>query len=291
MGDCLLTQITDDHALLGESPLWDRDLGRLWWVDIEGGDLHWLDATTSMRGRWPVGPPLSSVRLAERGHLVLGVRNAVYLAEPNQRTLTELAVLDADRSTHRLNESACDSSGRLWVGTMRLDATGRDSALYRVESEERGVRISRMVGSVGISNGLGWSPDQATMYYADTPTNRIDAFEFNLTRGTLGRRRTFVDLAPARPDGLAVDSNGSVWVALPSHGQVRRYSPAGGLEGVIEAPARRVTSCCFGGADLGDLFVTTARDRDPDAPVRGGAVYRCRPGVSGSNAFRFSSPA
>ncbi len=123
------------------------------------------------------------------------------------------------------------------------------------------------------------------MYYIDTPTNGVDAFDFKQQTGEIANRRTLVNMIDARPDGMAVDSDGFLWVAIPSHGQLRRYSPAGRLDGALEFPCRRVTSCCFGGDGLRDLFVTSARDQEPVSSGAqaspGGAIFRCRPGPAG----------
>jgi sugar lactone lactonase YvrE len=274
--------------LLGESPVWDAQNDRLLWVDIDVGDVHSYERGSGRRNRWHVGAPLGSVRLADDGRLVLGLRGAVYLADESAQTTQLIADVDRDELEHRLNDSACDAAGRMWTGTMRLDATGYEGALYRLDWNGGAPAVRRMLDGVGISNGIGWSLDQTRMYFIDTPTHRVDVIDFDLTSGDLGKRRPLVDMEPARPDGMAVDAEGWLWVAVPSHGQVRRYSPAGKLDGVIDFPARRVTSCCFGGAELDELYVTSARDlHAPGTAASGGAVYRCRPGVQGQPANRF----
>jgi sugar lactone lactonase YvrE len=291
VGDVLIQQVTEPEALLAESPLWDEANRRLLWVDIERGDVHSLDLDGNRRESWRVGQMVGSVRLAEDGRLVLGLEDGVHLGDETNRQLVRIANLEAERPAHRLNDSACDAAGRLWIGSMRIDASGRDGALFRVEFADGAYEATRMIHSVGISNGIGWSLDGTVMYFIDTPTNRVDALDFNVQTGEIAKRRPLIDLAPARPDGMAVDSEGFLWVAIPSHGQVRRYSPAGRLEGMLEFPCRRVTSCCFGGEGLKDLFVTTAKDREPESPGEaaspGGALFRCRPGPTGQLTTRF----
>jgi sugar lactone lactonase YvrE len=285
VGDSAIEQITEPEALLAESPLWDVSNWRLVWVDIERGDVHSLDLERKRRELWRIGKMVGSVRLAEDGRLVVGLQDGVYLGDESSHQLVRIVDVEPDLPGHRLNDSACDASGRLWIGSMRIDASGRDGALYRVELGDGAYEATRMVDSVGISNGIGWSLDGTLVYYIDTPTNRVDALDFKVETGEIANRRTLVDMVDARPDGMAVDSEGFLWVAIPSHGQVRRYSPAGRLDGVLEFPYRRVTSCCFGGDGLHDLFVTTARDRAPVSPAAppspGGAIFRCRPGPAG----------
>ncbi len=289
MGDSEVEAITDADATLGESPVWDGVRQRMLWVDIDAGDVHTFDPRTRHRTRRRYGAPLGFVRLADDGRLVLGRGGNVYLAGSSTSEL--VAGVEADRRENRLNDSAIDAAGRLWAGTMRRDATGAEGALYRLEWNDGTPTVRRMLDSVGISNGIGWSLDQASMYYIDTATHRVDQIDFDLVTGVLGNRRPFIQTEAARPDGMTVDREGWLWVAFPSHGQVRRYSPTGKLDGVIEFPVRRVTSCCFGGAELDELYVTSARDQNvpPGAAAAGGSVYRCRPGKQGQPANRFTT--
>jgi sugar lactone lactonase YvrE len=291
LGDSAVEQLTEPDALLAESPLWDATGHRLLWVDIERGDVHSLHLETRRRELWQIGKMVGSVRPARDGRLVLGLRDGVYLGDESSRRLVRIVDIEAERPAHRLNDSACDASGRLWIGSMRIDASGSDGALYRVQFANGAYEATRAIDSIGISNGIGWSLDGTVMFYIDTPTHRIDCFDFNVETGEIANRRPFVNLVEARPDGMAIDSEGFLWVAVPSDGQVRRYSPSGGLDGVLEFPCRRVTSCCFGGDGLRDLFVTSARDREQDSattpPNPGGAVFRCRPGPVGQLPLPF----
>jgi len=181
----------------------------------------------------------------------------------------------------RTNDGACDPAGRFWIGTTALDFAPGAGSFYRYSD---GV-LERMIDSVTLSNGLGWSPDGRCMYYVDSLTFRIDVFDFDVDAGLITKRRPFVSLAPAdgTPDGLAVDNEGGVWVALYGGGAVRRYGPDGELDRVVAVPAKNVTACCFGGDDGRSLFVTTA------APE--GSVFVTDAGVSGPPAQPFRSTA
>jgi len=157
----------------------------------------------------------------------------------------------------RGNDAAVDADGRLWAGTMRYDEAPGGGRLYRVGP---GGEVVTVLPEVSISNGIGWSPDGRLMYYVDTPSRRVDVFDVDSETGLVARRRQFVDLArvPGFPDGLTVDADGCLWVALWDGGAVHRYTPAGVLDRAVEVPATRTTACTFGGPGLGDLYITSA---------------------------------
>jgi sugar lactone lactonase YvrE len=187
----------------------------------------------------------------------------------------ELHVFDPD-------SGVCDAAGRFWVGSMALAETPGAAALYRFADRS----LESMVDGVTLSNGLGWSPDGTRMYYVDSPTYRIDVFDYDVAAGTAANRRPFVELerADGIPDGVAVDDEGGVWLALWGGSCVRRYSSAGGLEEVVDVPAAHVTACCFGGDDGRSLFITSA---EPD----GRLFVVENAGVSGRPSSRFQLDA
>lgn len=199
--------------------------------------------------------------------------------------------VEADRPTHRFNDGKCDAAGRFWAGTMRFDDVRGSATLYRVDPDHS---VTPMVTGVGLSNGLGWSVDGTVMYYIDTLERSIDAFDFAPDTGGLSNRRRLVSLAPddGYPDGMTVDRDGFLWVALYQGGAIRRYSPAGELARTIDLPVSQPTSCAFGGPDLMDLYITTATQdlskAQLEAEPLAGGVLRCRPGAQGrpENAFQ-----
>ncbi len=261
------------NAKLAEGPRWDAAARRLLWVDIEGCELHvlesgndraiGLDAMVGAAAPTTTGAVL--VALADRLALV-------DLADESVRTLVRLPHGPALRS----NDGACDAAGRFWIGTMALDVTTGAGALYRYDG-----RLQRVLDEVTLSNGIGWTRDDARMYYIDSPVQRVDLFDFELASGRVDDRRPFVsiDESDGIPDGLTVDDEGGVWVALYGGSCVHRYDESGHLDAVLEVPAENVTSCCFGGDDGRSLFVTTAA---PD-----GNVYVTQPGVSGPPSHVF----
>jgi sugar lactone lactonase YvrE len=263
------------NAKLAEGPRWDAAARRLLWVDIEGCELHVLesgeDRAIGLDAMVGAAAPTSSgavlVALADRLALV-------DLADESVRTLVRLPHGPALRS----NDGACDAAGRFWIGTMALDETPGAGALYRYDGS-----LERVLDEVTLSNGIGWTRDATRMYYIDSPVQRVDLFDFELASGRVDDRRPFVsiDESDGIPDGLTVDDEGGVWVALYGGSCVHRYDESGQLDAVLEVPAKNVTSCCFGGDDGRSLFVTTA---PPD-----GNVYVTQPGVSGPPAHVFHS--
>jgi sugar lactone lactonase YvrE len=261
------------NAKLAEGPRWDAAARRLLWVDIEGRKLHVLengeDRAIGLDAMVGAAAPTSGgavlVALADRLALV-------DLADESVRTLVRLPHGPALRS----NDGACDAAGRFWIGTMALDQTPGAGALYRYDGT-----LQRVLEGVTLSNGIGWTRDDTQMYYIDSPVQRVDLFDFELASGRVDNRRPFVSIDDSAgiPDGLTVDDEGGVWVALYGGSCVRRYDETGRLDAVLEVPAENVTSCCFGGDDGRSLFVTTAA---PD-----GNVYVTQPGVSGPPAHVF----
>jgi sugar lactone lactonase YvrE len=191
-----------------------------------------------------------------------------------------LAAVEPELPDNRMNDGKCDSAGRFWAGTMSQRRTPGAGSLYRLDADGT---LTRVVEGATISNGLAWSPDDATLYYIDSEADGIDAFDFDAAAGAVANRRRLLDLDRelGEGDGMTVDSVGNLWVACLGGASVRCFSPDGVLQEVIELPVSYVTSCAFGGDDLGDLYITTSRHRlDRPGPLDG-AVFHCRPGVTG----------
>ena len=256
-------------ALLGEGPRWDAANERLLWVDIKRGELHVWDGEEDRVQT--LEAPLGAVAPTDDGDVLLAFADRLaLLSGETLATVPHGAEL-------RLNDGACDGDGRFWVGSMRFDETkGEDAALYRFDGT-----LERVLDGVSLSNGIGWSPDGSRMYYIDTLTRNVDVFDYD---GEIANRRTLarVEREAGFPDGLAVDDEGGVWVAVWGGSAVRRYAPDGSLDRVLELPALNVTACCFAGETM---FVTTAA---PD-----GRVFAADVGVSGPPAqpFRRTAPS
>jgi sugar lactone lactonase YvrE len=244
-------------AGLGEGPRWDASTETLLWVDIPGKCMHRYDPATGEDSMQPVPGVVSLALPRRRGGVVVGLPDGLHLLEGDRSPL--IAAIESERADTRTNDGACDAAGRLWVGTMALDEHSPVAALYRVDSH---LGVTTVLTGTTISNGLGWSPSGRDFYFIDSPTRRIDVFDCDPASGALEHRRPFaaVEVEGAVPDGLAVDAEGGVWVALHGGWGLRRYSPDGELAAIVDLPVARVTSCCFGGEGLRDLYVTTRRE-------------------------------
>jgi sugar lactone lactonase YvrE len=282
--------VCDANAICGEGPCWDADRSRLLWVDIDAGLLHAFDPVSGDNATRDVGSFVSAVIPRQAGGLVLARQGGVFALDEESGDLELLAPIDAADASLRTNDAKCDPAGRLWVGTMALDERIGVGSLFRLDAAGGQSRV--MLTNVTISNGLGWSPDGGTMYYVDTPLGRIDAFDFDSAAGAISNRRTFVEVTPpGYPDGLCVDAEGCLWLSLWGGSAVNRYAPNGQLVDVIPMPVEQVTSCCFGGADLGDLYITTAArgHGGVNRPSPAGGLFRVRAEARGLPQALFAS--
>jgi sugar lactone lactonase YvrE len=280
----------DLRAELGEGATWDDVSQRLISVDIMRGRVHVSDPATGQSDTLPVGQPVGAAAPCRSGDLILAMRDGFARLDRNTGAMTLIAHVERDRSDQRMNDGACDASGRFWAGTMALHERPGCGALYRLDPDGT---VHTMLTGVGISNGIDWSLDGATMYYIDSLAQRIDRFEFDAEAGTIANRQPLVAIDPADgcPDGLTVDAEGGIWVALWGGSAVRRYAPDGTLDRVLPVPVTHPTTCAFGGPDLRDLYITSAvialSEEARRAQPLGGAILRARPGVVGRVSHRF----
>ncbi len=273
----------DVQAELGEGALWDWRHGLLVSVDLLGGRLLLSDPGDGSTRAIEVGQPVGAPLLRGEAELLLAVRDGFASVELAGGAVSPLVEVEADKPGNRMNDAACDARGRCFAGTMAFDKSPGAGALYRLDPD---LTVHRILDGIGISNGIGWSPDGERMYHVDTLTGGIDEHDYDPDTGTPARKRRLVDAQPGwgRPDGLAVDAEGGIWVAFWDGWAVRRFDRGGALSGVIELPVARPTRPAFGGPRLDRLYVTTARG--PDA--LGGAILALEPGVRGLPASVFS---
>lgn len=281
-------QFTDPLAVHGEGPVWSAAWNALCWVDLLAGDV--LSVPTDGAGdpeprRWHVGQRAAALRPRAGGGLIVATEHDFLLADAIGGPTRRLAGITADPAV-RFNDGACDPQGRFLCGTMAYDETPGAGVLYRVDAAGR---VSTVLSGLTISNGLAWTADGGSARYVDTPTGRIDELVLSAP-GEVTDRRSFVtvDEAAGFPDGLTVDADGGVWVALWGGGAVRRYGRSGELTDVVEVGARNVTACTLGGADRRDLFITTSREGDDAPSAAAGAVFRQRVDVPGFEPYAFA---
>ncbi|MER6124740.1 SMP-30/gluconolactonase/LRE family protein [Streptomyces sp. NPDC001795] len=242
-----------EYADLGEGPTWDADAQRLIWVDILGSRVHTYDPATGRRTVMATEQHVGAAKPRAGGGLVVNLRDGVGLYGPGGADFRWLHREPVPG--RRANDAAVAPDGALWAGTMRYDEAPGGGTLSRITADGT---VRTVLDDVAVSNGTGWSPDGRLMYYIDSPTRRIDVFDMG-DDGLLADRRPLAHVDRGFPDGLTVDADGCVWVALWDGGAIHRYTPSGELDRVIDLPVLRPTACAFGGADLADLYITTAR--------------------------------
>jgi sugar lactone lactonase YvrE/DNA-binding IclR family transcriptional regulator len=261
-------------AHLAEGPVWSAREKRLYWVDILAPSINRFDPATRSNEEVALPRLVSAVVERRGGGFVALTQGGLESFDFASGTLTPLVDPEAEISDNRFNDGKCDRQGRLWAGTMRLDASRASGSLYAIKPD---LSWGRHESGLTVANGLDWSPDGRTFYFADSAPGRIYAYDFDESAGTVKRRRVFaeIDAAAGRPDGLAVDSEGCVWCAIWDGWCLHRYAPDGRLLREVKLPIPRPTSVAFGGDDLKTLFITSARVRLPsrilaEAPFSGG---------------------
>lgn len=267
-----------------EGLVWDQRNDRLLWVDVFAAEVLSLKPSSGELTRYDVGQPVGCVAPTHGAELVCGVRDGFGTLSGAGAFELRLPTL-AHEPALQMNDGAVDPAGRLWAGTLSLDPTAR-GGLFRLDPDWSATLV---LDDVTVSNGIGWSPDASSCYYIDTVLNRIDVFDFDLADGVLSNRRVFADVDHS-PDGLAVDAEGGVWVALFDGGQVRRFAPTGTLDRSVQLPGRYVTTCAFGGADLRTLFIAVSRREVDDATAaatRAGHIFAVDVGVAGLPGAEF----
>lgn len=284
--------VLDARADLGEAPVWDADAGVLVWVDITAGVVHRTDPAAGRDETIDVGRSVGAAVPAGDGRLAIAMDDGFWFVDVETHALERIASIVPASAEVVMNDGKTDGAGRFWAGTK--DAEGRRplGSLYRLDPDRTVVEV---LEGVTISNGLAWSPDHGTMYYIDSATYGIDAFDVDPASGAISGRRRLADLPTAwgMPDGMTVDEDGFLWVAFWTGSAVRRLDPAGTLVSVVTIPVGLVTSCTFGGDELDELYVTTARNDQPDEQLRtqpaAGGLFRLRPGVRGVASLPFRS--
>jgi sugar lactone lactonase YvrE len=278
-------QLTGPCATHGEGPVWDAAIGRLRWVDLLSGDVLTLDAAGAIE-RLHVGDVAAAVRPRADGGLVVAVERGFAVLDARGRIVREHSAFGDPAC--RMNDGGADRQGRFFCGSMAYNMTDPRGALYRYDPDGT---VAVALTGITISNGIAWSADGSRMYYIDSVTQRVDVLDYDTISGMPRDRRPLVRVDPGAgmPDGMALDSEGGLWVALWRGGAVHRYRQDGRLDAVAELPVGLVTACAFGGPDLDELYITTSREGlPPGTDSAAGAVFVLRPGVRGLPAGVFT---
>lgn len=276
--------VIDAHAVVGEGARWDGRENLLLWVDIPAGLVHRYHPDSGKNETFEVGRAVGAIAPRQSGGLVLAVQGGFAGLNTDTSAVETIAGVETGLADHRMNDGACDSAGRFWAGTMEWNGKPGEGTLYRLGADHS---VEPMLGDLAVSNGIGWSPDDRLMYFIDTPTQGIDVFDYEPEEGRIANRRRLITVpkSTGSPDGMNVDADGCLWVALWNGWAIHRYTPDGKLDMTVRLPTMCVTCCAFGGPDMRDFFITTsARDLSPqqlqEQPHAGG-LFHCRPGPQG----------
>ena len=284
--------VLDARAELGEGPVWHAATGTLYWVDLFAGVVHHYQPATGLAGRVAGGEFVGCVVPRERGGLLAATTSGIYHLDPVSGVRTRVSDIEADRPETHFNDGKVDPAGRFWFGSIAIDrTTDTRGDLYSLEPD---LTVTRRLRGVDNTNGMDWSPDGRTMYYIDSLTRQVTAFDYDTAGGNIANPRPAVTL-PADsgvPDGMTVALDGTLWVAHWGGGRVTRWHPTtGALLQTIPVPANLTTSCAFGGPGLDQLYITTARYGESGAALaaqpHAGGVFRIQTDTRGRPAEVF----
>ena len=273
------TKVSTAPDMLGESPFWHPTEKMLYWVDIPGKKIHRSTLDHMIVDNWDMPTEPGCIAPAKRGGLIIAMRDGIYRAEHGQAELVKIAAVNFDTSTTRFNDGKCDTAGRFWVGSMFEPRTQRLAALFRLDSRDtvdhkKPPKFEIVQKDAILANGLGWSPDNKTIYWADTVDQIIHAWDWDEVTGKMTNKRVFqkFDAKPAgwtpekpqgihyqgRPDGCAIDTQGNYYIAMYDGQRLLKFGSSGKLLADIPTPTRCTTMPCFGGEDMKTLFITTS---------------------------------
>lgn len=271
---------------LGEGPLWSPEEKRLYWVDILAGNIHRVTPGSSDIETFAIGQPVGSMGFRATGGFVLALKHGFHFWHPPTGQLDFIIDPEAHKPHTRFNDGKVDRRGRFWAGTM--DDNG-NSVLYRLDPD---CSLHHMQTGVTCSNGIGWSPDDQTMYYTDSQVRTIFAYDYDLEMGAISNRRVFLRHEHGEPDGLTIDSEGCVWTAIWNGWTVERYDPDGRLMARIDMPVQSPTCPTFGGEGLNELYVTSAwypvGAADRQSQPLAGDLFRIHTDVTGMPEPKFA---
>lgn len=286
-----IERIVDCRNTLGEGPVWCPNDRVLWWINITPPELWRFDPVTKIAQSWPLPKLVGSFALRRDGGFLIAFRRGFATLDRPGGEVAWVPAPGIDLGETGFNDGKTDRAGRFWVGAMDRKVTRPIGDLYSIGAD---LRINQVKAGATVSNGIGWSPDNRTLYHTDTTTRSIYAYDYDIASASVANRRVFVEAEPGHggPDGMTVDSEGFVWSAQFDRWCINRYDPAGKLERSVRVPVRRPTSVMFGGADLTTIYITTARLDQDDAALAAqpwaGSVLAMDAGVKGLAEVRFA---
>ncbi|MBB3124287.1 sugar lactone lactonase YvrE [Mesoflavibacter sabulilitoris] len=279
------------NSKLGEGAIWNYKTEELYWVDIEGQTLNIYNPKTKNNNVIKTPSKIGTVVPYTKQQAVIALEDGIYQVNLDNGKLNQISNIEASMTENRFNDGKCDPQGNFWVGSMHLKESSPKASLYKVAPNGT---TTKMIDSVTISNGIVWSKDAKTMYYIDTPTKTIKSYNYDIKTSTISNEKVAVNVPESLgyPDGMTIDQNDMLWVALWNGNAVAQFNPkTGQLISKIEVPAHNVTSCAFGGKNLDVLYITTStkdmtneeREKYPLA----GSIFKYKPEAKGRPAFFF----
>lgn len=282
------TVLHRSNTILGEGPFWDSRKKTIMYVDIEGEKICGFRTETEAYGEMKVNSRIGMMIPAGRNKMVVGLQNSIEILDTTSGEREFLTAIEPFKPGNRCNDGKCDAAGRLWIGTMNMEGKRKQGGLYCYNG-----KLRKMLNNISISNGICWSADNSKMYYIDSMDYNIKEFDFHLASGTLGNERIITG-TDFTPDGMCIDEEGMLWVAMWGGNCIHRYDPANGeIIGKVHVDAPHVTSCAFGGPRMNQLFITTAKSgltmwqlaQFPDS----GSLFVAELPVKGLPAYTFST--
>jgi sugar lactone lactonase YvrE len=284
--------VVDHKCLLGEGPLWDDTRKSVYWLDILKGEIHEYATEKRVRRTIPVFQMVGSIAICKDGSLIAALKNGFAFVDPDTGQVRMIGDPESHLVNNRFNDGKCDPAGRFWAGTMSLSEEQHAGAVYVVD---KNLVITQKINDVTISNGMAWSPDNNKFYYIDTPAFEVAAYDYEIGTGNIINREVVIKISreDGYPDGMTIDNEGMLWIAHWDGWQVTRWNPATGEKLMcIKLPVGRVTSCCFGGDQLQDLYITSAQiglsaDELELQPLAGSLFVIRNIGFTGIESFKF----
>ncbi len=280
--------VLDSHATIGESALWVAPEHALYWIDIKAPALYRYIPHRDEQMEWKLPADIGAFALDGQGRALVALRTGLHWLDLGTSALTLIARSPFDPRLIRFNEGACDGQGRFWVGTMTDPLDG-------VETHIKGQLYSFTIrggliphpDSAFIANGMAWNADETSFYLAHSAERTVYRYAYDLQNGELGEKSIFIHFvdSPGVPDGAAIDAEGGYWCAMHGAGSLHRYTSHGKLDEIVQLPVSQPTMCCFAGAKLGDLYVTSSREKLSASQLQrepyAGGIFRFRPKISG----------
>ncbi len=280
------------NAHLGEGPVWDENEEKLYWVDILSAKLLVYDPSRKTNMEYDTGEHVGAVALRKPGGLLLALKTGIAFFDLESRKLTRILDPEPGLSGNRFNDGKCDPSGRFWAGTLSYKQVKGAGSLYILFPD---LHAERKLREVTVPNGMAWNHDNNQFFFIDSPTGTIFTFDYDDKSGMISNRRTVRQIAEAEgsPDGMTIDEEDGLWVALYGSGKVIRIDPeSGDTLHEIHLPVPNVTSCTFGGPGLDELYITTARENMSALDIKqaplSGSLFKAKVPCKGLPVSRFS---